>query len=81
MSKKIIITTKIFLFGVLPEDPHTFVEVFAGTEQELKKRLLELQKEYCQDEKPTISKWTSNTGKTFIEAISNSDWNYVARIK
>ena len=63
---------------VLPE----IVETFEGNKQQLENRLLELQSGYCQNEKPKIVRWNgSKAGTIFIEAVSDSDYSYLTKIK
>ena len=72
--------TKIKLSG-LASDSLENIETFEGTEEQLKTRLLELQKGYCEGEKPYISEWETNRGNRVIEAHCESDFSYLAIIK
>jgi len=74
------IKTKILLLGLSFEKPEV-VEVFEGTEKELKSRLYSLQEGYCENEKPRFNEFDTESGKTIIECSSDSDYYYAARLK
>ncbi len=69
--------TKIMLMGLSFDKPE-MVERFDGTQVELKARLIELQEGYCEDEKPRIHIFKVGD-KKLIEAVSDSDYSYVAK--
>jgi hypothetical protein len=70
--------TTIMLSG-LSLEPVEFIEIFQGTRNELKTRLLSLQKGYCENEKPK-TRIIKSKEITLLEAYSTGDYSHVARI-
>lgn len=67
---------KIALIGLGFEKPE-IIEAFVGSEQQLRARLVELQKGYCEDERPVLHEF-ENGGATYLEAMSDSDYSHIA---
>lgn len=56
------------------------VEQITGTVSDVKKRVKELQKGYCEDEKPTVSIRVFNKYIETVVGESDSDFSYISPI-